>query len=124
MSEFAEKSWSFQKWRDLLFSNFGEVVSVCKGRHEFNRKIGNGRKQVKIFPAGRDPMILLRKTSFHGSIQKKKVVLCYRCKIRYMHGKSCHEATLSPEDCSMSFIEQNATPQENLAVEPASGGRI
>ena len=99
-------------------------MSVCKGRHEFNRKIGNGRKQVQIFPGGRDPMILLRKTSFHGSIQKKKVVLCYRCKIRYILGKSCPEATLSPEDSSMSFIEQNATPQENLAVEPASSGRI
>ena len=41
-----------------------------------------------------------------------------------MLGKSCPEATHSPEDSSMSFIEKNATPQENLAVEPASGGRI
>ena len=56
----------------LAFSNFGEVVSVFKGRHEFNRKIRNGKKQVKIFLAGGDPMILPRKISFHGSIQKGK----------------------------------------------------
>ena len=36
----------------LAFSNFGEVVSVFKGRHNFNRKIRNGKRHVKIFPAG------------------------------------------------------------------------
>ena len=62
----------------LAFFNFGEVVSVFKGRHEFNSKIRNGKKQIIVFPAGRDPMILPRKISLHGSsIQKEKVVLCY-----------------------------------------------
>ena len=65
----------------LAFSNFGEVVSVFKGRHEFNRKIRNGKKQVKIFPTGGDPMILPRKISFHGSIQKEKVVLATGAKL-------------------------------------------
>ena len=36
----------------LNFSNFPEVVSLFKGRHEFNRKIQNGKRHVKIFPAG------------------------------------------------------------------------
>ena len=52
-------------------------MSVFKGRHEFNSKIRNGKKQIIIFPAGRDPMILPRKISLHCSIQKEKVVLCY-----------------------------------------------
>ena len=65
----------------LAFSNFGDVVAVFKGRHEFNRKIQNGKRQVKIFPAGEDPAILPRKISFHGRIQRdvlfaEKVVLC------------------------------------------------
>ena len=33
-------------------SNFGEVVSVFKGRHKFNRKLRNGKRHVRIFPAG------------------------------------------------------------------------
>ena len=41
----------------LGFSNFGEVVSGFKGRHESNRKVRNGKKQFNIFPAGGDPMI-------------------------------------------------------------------
>ena len=62
----------------LAFFNFGEVVSVFKGRHEFNSKIRNGKKQIIIFPVGGDPMILPRKISLHGSsIQQEKVVLCY-----------------------------------------------
>ena len=36
----------------LAFSNFGEVVTVFKGRHKFNRRVRNGRRHVKIFPAG------------------------------------------------------------------------
>ena len=36
----------------LTFSNFGDVVTVFKGRHGFNRKIRNGKWHVKIFPAG------------------------------------------------------------------------
>ena len=39
----------------LAFSSFGEVVSVFKGRHKFNRHIRNGKRHVKIFPAGGDP---------------------------------------------------------------------
>ena len=95
----------------LAFSSFGEVVSVFKGRHEFNRKIRNGKKQVKIFPTGGDPMILQRKISFHGSIQKEKVVLRYRGKTRHMLGKTRHmlpETTPTPEDSGMSFNEESA----------------
>ena len=43
----------------LAFSNFGDVVSVFKGRHNFNKKIRNGKWHVKIFPAGEYPAILL-----------------------------------------------------------------
>ena len=91
----------------LAFSNFGEVVSVFKGRHEFNRKIRNGKKQVKIFPTGGDPMILPRKISFHGSIQKEKVVLGYKGKTRHMLGESCPETTPTPEDSGLSFNEES-----------------
>ena len=42
----------------LAFSSFGEVVSVFKGRHKFNRHIRNGKRHVKIFPAGGDPTVL------------------------------------------------------------------
>ena len=45
----------------LAFSNFGDVVSVFKGRHKFNTDIRNGKRHVKIFPAGEDPAILPRK---------------------------------------------------------------
>ena len=65
-------------------------------------------------------MILPRKISFHGSIQKEKVVLCYRCKTRHMLGESCPEATSIPEDSGMSFTEQSGSPRENLApAEPS-----
>ena len=105
----------------LVFSNFGEVVCVFKGRHEFKRKIRNSKKQVKIFPVRGDPMILPRKISFHGSFQKEKVVLGYRCKTRHMFGESCPKATPTPEDSNMSFIDQSVTPRDNLApVEPES----
>ena len=45
----------------LDLSNFGEVVTGFKGRHKFNRKIRDGKRHVKIFPAGEDPAILPRK---------------------------------------------------------------
>ena len=95
----------------LAFSNFGEVVSVFKGRHKFNRNIRNGKWHVKIFPAGGDPAILRRKIYFHGSIQRdaffaEKVVLCYRCKTRHMLCENCSEATPTPQDSAMSFTEQ------------------
>ena len=54
----------------LAFSNFGDVTSVFKGTHKFNKKIRNGKRHVKIFPAGEDPAILPRKISFHGKIQR------------------------------------------------------
>ena len=47
---------------ELAFSNFGEVVSVFKGRHKFNRKLRNGKTHVRIFPAGGDPAVLPRKS--------------------------------------------------------------
>ena len=46
----------------LAFSNFGDVVSVFKGRHKFNTDIRNGKRHVKIFPAGGDPAILRGKS--------------------------------------------------------------
>ena len=64
-------------------------------------------------------MILPRKISFHGSIQK--VVLCYMWKIWHM----LDEATPSPENTDMSFIEQSGTPWGNLApVEPEFSAQI
>ena len=36
----------------LAFSHFGEVLSVFKDRHNFNRKIRNGKRHVRICPAG------------------------------------------------------------------------
>ena len=52
----------------LFFCSFGDVVSVFKGRYEFNMKIRNDKRHVKIFPTGGDPSILPSKVSFHGSI--------------------------------------------------------
>ena len=60
----------------LAFSNFREVVSVFKGRHEYNRKIRNGKRHVEIFSAGGDPAILPRKISFHGRIQRDQKRRC------------------------------------------------
>ena len=96
----------------LAFSNFGDVVSVFKGRHKFNKEIRNGKRHVKIFPAGEDPAILPRKISFLGRIQRdvlfaEKVVLCYRCKTRHMLGENCPVATPTTEDSSMSLAEQS-----------------
>ena len=110
----------------LAFSNFGDVVSVSKGRHKFNTDIRNGRRHVKSFPAGEDPAILPRKITFHGRIQRdvlfaEKVVLCYRCKTRHMLGEDCPVATTITEDSSMSLAEQSDIPGESTApVQPES----
>ena len=42
----------------LAFSNFRKVVSVFKVRHEYNRKIRNGKRHVEIFLAGGDSAVL------------------------------------------------------------------
>ena len=96
----------------LAFSKFGEVVAVFKGRHKFNSDVRNGKRHVKIFPAGKDPAILPRKISFHGRIQRdvlfaEKVVLCYRCKTRHMLGENCPVVTPTTEDSGMSLAEQS-----------------
>ena len=96
----------------LAFSKFGEVVAVFKDRHKFSSDVRNGKRHVKIFPAGEDPAILPRKISFHGRIQRdvlfaEKVVLCYRCKTRHMLGENCPVATPTAEDSGMSFAEQS-----------------
>ena len=42
-----------------------------------------------------------------------------------MLGENCPEATPTPEDSDVSFIEQSGTPRENLApVEPESSVQI
>ena len=102
----------------LALSNFGEVVSVFKGRHKFNRSIRNGKRHVRIFPAGGDQAIWPRKISIHGNIQRdvlftEKVVLCYRCKTRHMFGENCPVITPTQKDFSMSFTERSATPARN-----------
>ena len=108
----------------LAFSNFGDVVSVFKGRHKFSKEIRNGKRHVKIFPAGEDPAILPRKISFHGRIQRdvlfaEKVALCYRCNTRHMLGENYPVATPTTEDSSMSLAEQSDTPGESTApVQP------
>ena len=96
----------------LAFSEFGDVISVFKGKHRFNKDIRNGKRHVKIFPAGEDPAILPRKITFHGRIQRdvlfaEKVVLCCRCKTRHMLGENCPVATPTAEDSDMSFAEQS-----------------
>ena len=102
---------------ELVFSNFGEVISVFKGRHKFNRKIINGKRHVRIFPAGGDPAILPGKISFQGGVSRDvlfaaKVVLCYRCKTRHMLGENCPVASPIPEGSDISCSEQNETSQD------------
>ena len=104
----------------LAFSKFGDVISVFKGRHKFNTDVRNGKRHVKIFPAGEDPAILPRKITFHGRIQRdvlfaEKVVLCYRCKTRHMLGENCPVATPTTEDSSMSLAEQSGATIERAA---------
>ena len=99
---------------------------MFKGRHEFNRKIRNVKRHVKIVPAGGDPPILPRKISFHGRSQRdvpfgEKEVLCYSCKTRHMLDENCPVATPTTEDSGMSLNEQSDTPGKNLApVRPES----
>ena len=109
---------------ELAFSNFGEVVSVFKGRHKFNRKLRNGKRHVRIFPAGGDPAVLPRKISFFGGARKdvlfvEKVVRCYRCKTRHMLGENCPVAMPTPEGSNMSHSEQSETLQDS----PSAGSQ-
>ena len=106
----------------LAFSEFGEVISVFKGRHKFNTDIRNGKRHVKIFPAGGDPGTLPRKISFYGRVRRdvlfaEKVVLCYRCKTRHMLGESCPVVAPTSEDFDMSNIEQSEPPRDKLTPE-------
>ena len=96
-------------------------MSEFKRRHDFNRKIRNGKRHVKIFPARGDPPILPTKISFHGRIQRdvlfrEKELLCYRRKTRHMLGKNCPIAKHTTEDSGMSLNEQGDLPGENLAL--------
>ena len=99
---------------------------MFKVRHEYNRKIRNGKRHVEIFSAGGDPAILPTKISFHGRIQGDllfagKEVFCYRYQTRHMLGENCPVATPTTEDSGMSLNEQSDTPGENLApVRPES----
>ena len=108
----------------LAFSEFGEVISVFKGRHKFNSDIRNGKRHVKIFPAGGDPGTLPRKISFYGRVRRdvlfaEKVVLCYRCKTRHMLGENCPVVTPTSEDSSMSLTEQSVA-ESSAPVQPES----
>ena len=101
------------------FSHFGDVLSVFKGRHKFNRKIRNGKRHIRIFPAGGDPAILPRKIVFHGGIRRdvpfaEKVVLRYRCQTRHMLGENCPVASPTPEGSVLSCTEQNETPRDSM----------
>ena len=102
----------------LAFPSFGEVVSVFKGRHKFNRFIRNGKRHASIFPAGGDPAILPRKISFHRNIQRdvlfaEKVMLGYRGKTCQMLAENCPVMTPTQKDSSMSFIVRSATSSRN-----------
>ena len=70
-------------------------------------KLETVKSKLKSPPTGGDPMILPRKISFHGSIQKEKVVLRYRDKTRHMLGESCPETTPTSEDSGMFFNEES-----------------
>ena len=73
-------------------------------------------------------MILPRKISLHGSIQRnvlfaEYVVLRYRCKTRHMLGENYSVATPTPEDSGMSFTEQSGTPspyQNPVQLDPSA----
>ena len=114
----------------LAFSNFGEVVSVFKGRHKFNRHIRNGKRHVRIFPTRGDPTILPKKISFYGNIQRdvlfaEKVVLCYRCKTRHMLGENCPVATPTNEDSAISLNKQSDTLSQNqMSIQPDPSAEI
>ena len=58
-------------------------------------------------------------------VSKRKRGCRARCKTWHMLGKNCPEATPTPEESSVSFIEQSSTPQGNLApVEPECSVQI
>ena len=73
-------------------------------------------------------MILPRKISLHGSIQRnvlfaEYLVLRYRCKTRHMLGENCSVATPTPEDSGMPFTEQSGTPppyQNPVQLDPSA----
>ena len=97
-------------------------MSVFKDRHKFNKKIRNGKRHIRVFPAGGDPVILPRKIVFYSGIRRdvlfaEKVVLCYRCKIRHMLGENCPVASPTPEGSVMSCTEQSEIPQDSMAPE-------
>ena len=97
-------------------------MSVFQGRHEFNRKIRNGKRHIRIFPAGGDPAILPRKIAFHGGVSwdvlfAEKMVLCYRCKTRHMLGGNCPVVSPTPEGSDMSYTEQSETPGDSKTPE-------
>ena len=99
-------------------------MSVFKGRHKFNKKIRNGKRHVRIFPAGGDPAILPTKIAFHGGVGRdvlfaEKVVLYYRCKTRHMLGENCPVVSPTPEGSDMSYTEQSETPRDNKSAEKA-----
>ena len=106
----------------LAFSNFGNEVSVYKGRHKFNKNIRNRKRHVKIFPAGGNSEVLPWKITFHGNITRdvlfaEKVVICYRCRTRHMLDENCPVITPTPEDLDMSTSEQCTTTQESMSPE-------
>ena len=106
----------------LAFSHFGEVVSVFKGRHKFNRKIRNGKRHIRIFAVGGNSTILPGKIAFHGGVScdvlfAEKVVLCYRCKTLHMLGENCPVVSPTPEGSDMSYTEQSETPEDSKTPE-------
>ena len=100
-------------------------MSVFKARRKFNRKIRNGKRYIRIFPAGGDPAILPRKIAFHGGVSRdvlfaEKVVLCYRCKTRHMLDENCLVVSPTPEGSDMSCTEQSETPRDPERTDPSA----
>ena len=110
-------------------SNFGEVVSALKGRHKFNRSIRNGKRHVRIFPAGGDPDIV-NENFFpwkypEGCRGKGGVVLRVQNSTRHMLGENCTVLTPTQKDSSMSFTEQSVTPSHNQnSIQPDPSAEI
>ena len=48
-------------------------------------------------------------------VSKRKKGCRARCQARHTLGETCLEATPTPEDSGVSFIEQSGTPRQNLA---------
>ena len=92
---------------------------MFKRRHEFNRKIRNGKRLVKIFPAGGDLPILPRKflsmVRSKGMFFSEKRMCCATdAKLEDMLGEIYPIATPITEDSGMSLNEQSNTPGENF----------